>query len=105
MALHRALIRQGTGILDKQAIKTIRNFRFCVLKEGPDVPVFTHPATLSRLAHWLVDAIRDILESSAQGSKAVKPMPLVLAALDERRDSYLVVGIASAAEYGDVRKK
>ena len=107
MALHRAIIRQGISILDKQAIKTLRSFRFCIIKEGPDLPVFAHPATLSRLGTWLVDAVRDLLEgsNSAAGKARVKALPFILAALDEKRDAFLVVGITGAAEYGDVRKK
>lgn len=106
MALHRAIIRQGISILDKQAIKTLRSFRFAIIKEGPDLPVFAHPSTLSRLGVWLVDAVRDLLEGSAAAGKArVKALPFILAALDEGRDAFLVVGITGAAEYGDVRKK
>jgi cell division control protein 45 len=105
MALHRAIIRQGISILDKQAIKTLRSFRFCIIKEGPDLPVFAHPSTLSRLGTWLVDAVRDLLEGSAAGKGRVKALPFILAALDEKRDAFLVVGITGAAEYGDVRKK
>lgn len=105
MALHRAIIRQGISILDKQTIKTLRSFRFCVIKEGPDLPVFTHPATLSRLGIWLVDAVRDLLEQSQAGKSRTKALPFILAALDEQRDAFLVVGITGAAEQGDVRKK
>lgn len=106
MALHRAIIRQGISILDKQTIKTLRTFRFCIIKEGPDLPVFAHPATLSRLGVWLVDAVRDLLEQSNQNAKnRMKPLPFILASLDEKRDAFIVVGITGAAEYGDVRKK
>lgn len=108
MALHRAIIRQGVSILDKQTIKTLRSFRFCIIKEGQDLGVFNHPATLSRLAGWLVDSIRDLLDQSNLNSgknQRVKALPFILASLDEKRDAFLVVGITGAAEYGDVRKK
>lgn len=108
MALHRAIIRQGISILDKQTIKTLRSFRFCIIKEGPDLPVFAHPATLSRLATWLIDSIRDMLEAANNSNnnthKRMKPLPFILASLDEKRDVFLVVGITGAADYGDVRK-
>ena len=104
MALHRAIIRQGISILDKQTIKTLRSFRFCIIKEGQDLQVFAHPATLSRLAVWLVDAVRDMLEASNAGKVLAKPLPFILASLDEKRDVFLVAGVTGAAEYGDVRK-
>jgi cell division control protein 45 len=104
MALHRSIIRQGTSMLDKQAIKTLRTFRLAIIKEGPDLAVFAHPSTLSRLAVWLVDAVRDLIDKEKSG-KPRKSLPFVVAALDEKRDSFLVVGMNGAAEYGDVRKK
>jgi len=106
MALHRSIIRQGTSLLDKQAIKTLRTFRLAIIKEGPDLAVFSHPSTLSRLNVWLIDAVRDLIDKEKQGGgKRVKGLPFVVACLDERKDSFLVVGMNGAAEYGDIRKK
>lgn len=104
MALHRSIIRQGTSMLDKQSIRTLRTFRLAIVREGPDVTVFAHPATLTRLAVWLIDAIRDLIDKEKKSGRR-KGLPLVAACLDERRDAYLVVGINGATEYGDVRKK
>ncbi|KAG0140705.1 hypothetical protein CROQUDRAFT_664850 [Cronartium quercuum f. sp. fusiforme G11] len=108
MALHKAIIRQGTSMLDKQAIKTLRSFRLGVIKDGPDLHVFSHPATLTRLGVWLVDAVRDLIGPNSkvfEGKKQkVKSFPFVIASLDEVRDCYLVVGVNGAAQYGDVRK-
>lgn len=111
MALHRAVITQGSFLFDKQTIRMFRSYRLAVLKEGPDLAVFQHPATLLRLAHWLVDAIRALLEhhtaAGAGGggaSGAAKNLPLVLAALNEQSDKFLVVGVVPADEFGDVRR-
>lgn len=104
MALHRSVIRQGISMLDKQSIRTLRTFRLAIVREGPDVAVFAHPATLGRLAVWLVDAIRDLVPKDDK-LKRRKGLPFVAACLDERRDAYLVVGVNGATEYGDVRKK
>lgn len=104
MALHRAVIRQGTSTLDKQAIKSLRTFRLVILKEGPDLSVFVHPSSLTRLAFWLVDTVRDLVDKG-DVAKRKKGLPLVVACLDEAREVYLVAGINGAAEYGDVRKK
>ena len=73
------------------------------LKEGPDLATFCHPGNLSRLALWLVDALRDKVTPLGTGKK--KSLPLVVACLDEKHASYIVVGVMAAVEMGDVRKK
>ncbi|GAA5998555.1 DNA replication initiation factor CDC45 [Rhodotorula paludigena] len=105
MALHRAVISQGSFLFDKQGVRLFRSYRLAILKEGPDLLVFQHPATLLRLAHWLVDSIRSILEHTAGGGGAnAKNLPLVVAALNEKSDKFLVVGVVPADEFGDVRR-
>jgi len=106
MTLHRAIIRQGSSLIDKQAIRTYRSFKLAIVKEGPDVPIFCEAGTLSRLGLWLADALRDRHGSTrvnAQGKR--KQLPFVVACLNEKAGSYLVVGVSSATESGDVRKK
>ena len=93
-------------MLEKYEIRVLKTFRFCVLKEGPDLRLFAHPSTLSRLALWLVDATRDRwAERDSRSGKTVKSLPLVMACLNEERDTYLIVGVTGAPEFGDVRKK
>lgn len=103
MALHRAIISQGTYIIEKQAIKTLRSYRLAVINEGPDMAAFRHPSTLMRLAHWLVDSIRELLGARPPAER--KKLPLVLACVNEDNDSFLVVGVIGGLEYGDVKKK
>lgn len=106
MALHRAVIAQGSYILDKRAVTFFRSYRLAVVKDGPDLPVFQHPATLLRLAHWIVDAIRSMLENNnPPGQTGPKNLPFVLAALSEASDKFLIVGVVPADEFGDVRRK
>ena len=60
-----------------------------VVKDGPDVALFTHPGALTKLALWLGDAI------AAQEKDAPAPgkgTPLVLAGLNDARGVYVVVG-------------
>ncbi|EIW85425.1 CDC45-like protein [Coniophora puteana RWD-64-598 SS2] len=109
MSLHRAIIRQGTSIIDKQDIRTMRSHRVVVLTQGPDLPLFTHPGVLSRLALWLVDALRDRIPGTAlpsirPGSRSKKSLPFVVACLNERAGTYVVVGVMGALEFNDVRK-
>ncbi|KAL7424938.1 DNA replication initiation factor cdc45 [Cryptotrichosporon argae] len=105
MALHRSIIRQGSSILDKAIIRPLRHFRFAAISEGPDVRLFAHPATLGRLALWLVDAYRDRwAEKDARDGKPPKSLPFVVACLNQDTDRFLVVGVTGAPEFGDVRK-
>jgi cell division control protein 45 len=109
MSLHRAIIRQGTSIIDKQDIRTMRSHRVVILTQGPDLTLFAHPGVLSRLALWLVEALRDRLPGTAvanrRGGKSRKSLPFVVACLNEKEDTYIVVGVMAALDFGDVRKK
>ena len=107
MALHRAIIRQGSSIIDKQDIKSMRGHRVVVLTQGPDLALFAHPGVLSRLALWLVDALRDKTPGTVlSGSRSKrKSLPFVVACLDERAGTYVVVGVTAALDFGDTRKK
>ncbi|CAA7267899.1 unnamed protein product [Cyclocybe aegerita] len=104
MSLHRAIIRQGTSIIDKQDIKTMRSHRVVVLTQGPDLILFSHPSILTRLALWLVDALRDRLADATTTRLRRKGLPFVVACLNETTQRFTVVGITAASEFGDVRK-
>lgn len=58
MKLQRAIVQQGTAMIEKKSVKTLRTFRLAIIKDGPDITLFTHPLTLSKLALFLVDAYR-----------------------------------------------
>lgn len=64
-----------------------------IVKEGPDVTLFTHPAALTKLALWVGEAIAE-QERGGGGnvSKSGRATPLVLAGLNEARGVYVVVG-------------
>lgn len=84
----------------------MRNHRVVILTQGPDLHLFCNPGILSRLALWLVDALRDRLPGTAVGtSSKKKSLPLVLACLDEQRSRYLLIGVLGALDFGQVRKK
>ena len=91
--LHRAIFRTGTSIIKKKQIKHLRAFRLCVVKDGPDVSLFTHPAALTKLALWTGEALLE-QEKDANGklSHGGRGTPLVVASLNEKRGVYVVVG-------------
>lgn len=106
MSLHRAIIRQGSSIIDKQDIKSMRGHRVVVLAQGPDLALFAHPGVLSRLALWLVDALRDRTPGTNVSTRSKrKSLPFVVACLDEKAGTYIVVGVTAALDFGDTRKK
>ena len=91
--LHRAILRTGTSLLEKKQIRHLRAFRMAVVKEGPDVQLFTHPAALTKLALWVGEAIAEQeREQRGKIGKGGKGTPLVLAGLNETRGVYIVVG-------------
>ncbi|KJX99756.1 cell division control protein 45 [Zymoseptoria brevis] len=90
--LYKAILRMGSALINKRQIRHLRAFRMAVVKEGPDVPLFTHPGALVRLAAWVGEAVA-VLEGE-KGRRANKRHneALVLGALDESRGVYVVVG-------------
>lgn len=84
----------------------MRNHRVVVLTQGPDLVLFSHPGVLSRLALWLVDALRDRVAPTSNNARSKRrSLPFVVACLNEQVDKYIVVGVMAALDFGDVRKK
>ena len=87
--LHRAILRTGTQLIEKKQIRHLRAFRMAVVKEGPDVQLFTHPGALTKLALWIAEAIVEL--NGTKGKN--KGSELVMAGLDDSRGLYVVVGL------------
>ncbi|EKG17423.1 CDC45 family [Macrophomina phaseolina MS6] len=87
--LHRAILRTGTALIAKNQIKRLSSFRMAVVKEGPDVPLFTHAGALVKLALWIAEAVAEM--ESKKGRRGCNE--LVLAGLDEPRGVYIIVGL------------
>lgn len=65
----------------------------CIVKDGPDVALFTHPAALTKLALWIGEAIAEQeRESKGKLGHGGRGTPLVVAGLNENRGVYVVVG-------------
>lgn len=108
--LHKIVISQGSELIERTgAIKTYRKFRMAVLTQGAHLALFAQPGPLSRLALWLVDALRDKITAfktpRGTGGGRERSLPFVVACLDEKAGSFLVVGVTAAPEFGDVRNK
>ncbi|GAA6063602.1 hypothetical protein JCM10212_006219 [Sporobolomyces blumeae] len=103
MALNASVVAEGCFLLDrnnKNVLKTLTGYRLAVIHSGPDLDVFQHPSTLHRLANWLVDEVRITAEQTGRH----KNLPVVVAALNEKTDTYLVIGVMGADDLGDVRR-
>lgn len=91
--LHRAIRRTGTSLIGKKQIRHLRAFRMCVVKDGPDVALFSHPAALTKLALWVGEALaQQEMDTRGRLSNGGKGTPLVVAGLNEARGVYVVVG-------------
>jgi cell division control protein 45 len=65
----------------------------CIVKDGPDVPLFTHPSALTKLALWVGEAIAEQeRESKGKMGNGGHGTPLVVAGLNEARGVYVIVG-------------
>lgn len=65
----------------------------CVVKDGPDVGLFTHPAALTKLSLWIGEALAEQeRDSHGKLSHGGRGTPLVVASLNEKRGVYVVVG-------------
>jgi cell division control protein 45 len=82
--VQQAIVREGSVMLERKSIVSQGAFRYAFLTHSSDAKYFARPLALSRLARFLVDARR----TKKTGSKS-----LVLLALDEGSDSYLIVGV------------
>lgn len=91
--LHRAILRTGTSLIEKRQIRHLQSFHMAIVKEGPDVSLFTHPSALTKLALWVGEAIAEQeREQRGRVGKGGKGTPLVLAGLNEARGVYVLVG-------------
>lgn len=106
--LYKAILRVGSAIISKKQMRHLRAFQMAVVKEGPDVPLFTHPGALVRLAAWVGEAVAVIESEKGRKSSKRQDRALVLAALDEGRGVYVVVGLGGGSGWsatGKVRSK
>ncbi|KAH8597076.1 CDC45 family [Bisporella sp. PMI_857] len=101
--LHRAILRQGTSLIEKRQIRHLRAFRFTIVKDGPDVTLFTHPSALTKLALWLGEAVAEQeREKTGKLGHGGRGTPLVVAGLNESRGVYVVVGTGGGGmAFGD----
>lgn len=85
--LQKQIVARGTQYIESRSIKHMKYFRLCVLKEGNDLQFYKHPLTLLRLGDWL-------LECCCESSDDKNLLPMIIAALDAKTNTYLCAGMA-----------
>lgn len=104
--LHRAVLRTGSALIAKKQVRHLRAFRMGVVKEGPDVPLFTHPGALTKLAGWVSEAVAVLEAEKGTTRRSAADQALVLGCIDEARGVYVVVGLGGGGAGGKpVRSK
>lgn len=99
--LHRAILRTGTSLIEKNQIRHLNAFRMCLVKDGPDVKLFTHPAALTKLALWVGEAVaQKEREKKGKLSRGGRGTPFVIGGLNESRGVYVVVGTGGGGGMG-----
>lgn len=72
-SLHEAIVSVGNSLIDKQSIRTLKSFRLAILRDGPNLDIFsTQPTMLARLGMWLTDALRDIVTEQDRKKRELK---------------------------------
>lgn len=82
--LRGCIVVSAKGLLERRLIKDLRKFRLAVLKEGPELEIFSNPLALNQLAVWIAEASAEV---------STRSLPLVVASLYPPTNTYLVVGI------------
>lgn len=83
--LQKIVFDTGMTILEKRMIKHLRIYRLCVLQDGPHLSNFINPLSLIRLGNWLIECCAEYEDKNL--------IPLVLCAVNEVNDTYLVAGL------------
>jgi cell division control protein 45 len=92
--LYQAILRTGASVIEKRQIRTLSQapIRVVILKDGPDISLFTHPGALIKLSLWLAEAV-----SEMEGLRGAKGKDMIMASLDEHRGVYTVVGLGGGS--------
>jgi cell division control protein 45 len=101
----KALVKTGNSILERHMVKSMKTFRFALLSESAgkrstgssEFSVFGRSIPhLERLARFISDAYKSYQKVD---------LPLVMAALNDDENSYLVIGLSGMSKGGNLRKK
>ena len=86
----KAIIQQGTALIEKKAINPASEFRYSIISSDAltQTKFFHHPLALKKLNCFIMEAYQEL-------RKNVKPKPMVLCNLNSQRGTYFVSGVIS----------
>jgi cell division control protein 45 len=86
----KAIIQQGSALIDKKAINPTNEFRYSIIPSDSltQTKFFHHPLALKKLTCFIMEAYIDL-------KKGTKPKPMVLCIYNSNRNTYFVSGVIS----------
>ncbi|KAK5576630.1 hypothetical protein RB653_007774 [Dictyostelium firmibasis] len=85
--LQKEITRQVTSMIEKRSVILSGPFRYAFITESSDLKYFIHPLALTKLGLFMMDAFISM-------GKAKRPF--LIGALNEIKNSYLIVGISGS---------
>ncbi|KAM9955226.1 hypothetical protein ACTFIW_000726 [Dictyostelium discoideum] len=85
--LQKEITRQVTSMIEKRSVILSGPFRYAFITESSDLKYFIHPLALTKLGLFMMDAFISM-------GKAKRPF--LIGALNENKNSYLIVGISGS---------
>ena len=73
--MHRAIMAQGHAIITQKLYHNLGDFYKVLMRPGGDTPRFLHQHTLTKLALFIADVLREGGQASKKSDKARKPSP------------------------------
>lgn len=86
--MQQSIVATSALMFEKKLIKNLSAYYLAVVKEGLDLERFQNPLLLARLGVWVGEALAENYPDS---------LPLIIAALSQEHQSYLVLGMNSLA--------
>ncbi|KAI9137153.1 CDC45 family [Paraphysoderma sedebokerense] len=104
--LHSCILRTATSLIENQSVKTMKGFRFVLIKDGPDIGVFGNEGrvkSLERLGTWVGGVVREMKRMSTSQNQP-SHLPLVVAVYNAHSQTFMVMAHMIGMEWGVVRR-
>lgn len=86
----KAIIGQGTALIEKKAISPVTDFRYAIISSDSltQTKFFHHPLAIKKLNCFIQEAYQNLRAN-------IKPKPMVLCVFNSARNTYFVCGVVS----------
>jgi cell division control protein 45 len=88
--LQKAVIQQGTALIEKKVISPANEFRYAIISSDSinQIKFFHHPLAIKKLNCFIQEAYQSLRTN-------VRPKPMVLCVFNSSRNTYFVCGVIS----------